>query len=140
MIPRKANVEYSVSHVPGRFLVRTNDGATNFRIASVPEHDLSPAAWRDWQAGSDSVFIEGINAFRRHVVVAERAAGLRRLRVVRLADNATHFITLSRSGVRRLSHRQHRLRGRHAPLQLLLLRRAADDLSSTISRSARGRC
>jgi oligopeptidase B len=93
MIPRRPNVEYSVEHVPGRFLIHTNDGAVNFRIVSAPESDQSPAAWRDWQPGSDSVFIESLEVFRNYVVVSERAEGLRRLRVVRLADHATHFIT-----------------------------------------------
>jgi oligopeptidase B len=91
--PRRANVLYSIDHVPGRFLVRTNDGATNFKIVSTAETDIGPAGWRDWQRASDSVYIEGFQVFRSHVVVTERARGLRRLRVVRLADHDTHFIT-----------------------------------------------
>jgi oligopeptidase B len=93
LIPRQADVQYFPEHVPGSFLIRTNEGATNFRIVRTPEADLSRTAWRDWQAGSDSVFIEGLEAFRSHVVVSERANGLRRLRVVRLAGKDTHFIT-----------------------------------------------
>jgi oligopeptidase B len=93
LVPRQANVLYSVDHVPGRFLILTNDGATNFRIVSAPEADASRQAWRDWQPASDSVFIEDLVVFRSHVVVSERAEGLRRLRVVRLPDRATHFIT-----------------------------------------------
>jgi oligopeptidase B len=45
--PRRANVEYSVDHIPGRFLIHTNDGATNFRIAVTPESDIRPAAGWD---------------------------------------------------------------------------------------------
>jgi oligopeptidase B len=93
LLPRRADVLYTPDHVPGRFLILTNDGATNFRIVSTPEGDASTAAWRDWQPASDSVFIEGLDVFRSHVVVSERAGGLRRLRVVRLADRATHFVT-----------------------------------------------
>ena len=91
--PRRANVEYSVDHVDGRFLIYTNDGAKNFRIVTVPEGDPSPANWRDWQAGSDSVFIEGFDVTRRFVVSQERAGGLRRLKVTELATGTAHFIT-----------------------------------------------
>lgn len=93
LLPRRPNVLYSPDHVPGAFLILTNDGATNFRIVSTPENDASRESWRDWQPASDSVFVESLDVFRSHVVVAERARGLRRLRVVRLADRATHFIT-----------------------------------------------
>jgi oligopeptidase B len=90
--PRRPDVLYTPDHLPGRFLLLTNDGATNFRVVSMPEGGGSPAG-RDWQPASDSVFIEGLDVFRSHVVVSERTSGLRRLRVVRLADGATHFVT-----------------------------------------------
>ena len=93
LLPRRPDVLSTPDHVPGRFLILTNDGATNFRIVSAPEDDASPAKWRDWQPASDSVFIEGLDVFRTHVVMSERAGGLRRLRVVRLADNEVHFVT-----------------------------------------------
>jgi oligopeptidase B len=93
LVPRRADVLYSVDHIPGRFLILTNDGATNFRIVSAPESDASRTAWQDWQPASDSVFIEDLVVLRSHVVVSERAEGLRRLRVVKLANRDTHFIT-----------------------------------------------
>jgi oligopeptidase B len=93
LVPRQPNVLYSVDHIPGHFLILTNDGATNFRIVGTPEQDVSRTAWRDWQPVSDSIFIEDVVVFRSHAVVSERADGLRRLRVVRLADHDTHFIT-----------------------------------------------
>ncbi|MGH7559695.1 MAG: S9 family peptidase [Gemmatimonadales bacterium] len=90
---RRPGVEYSVVHIDGAFLIHTNDGATNFRIVKTPETDASPAAWRDWLPASDSVFIEFLDVTRRYTVVAERAAGLRRLRVVDNQSGASHFIT-----------------------------------------------
>ena len=93
LVPRRPMVEYSADHVPGAFLIRTNDGATNFRIVHTPEEDSRPKRWRDWLPASDSVFVESFSVFRAHVVVSERANGLRRLRVVRSADRGTHFIT-----------------------------------------------
>jgi oligopeptidase B len=90
---RRPGVEYSGDHIDQGFLSRTNDGATNFRIVRAPETDASPRNWRDWLAGSDSVFIEYFSVTRRYTVVAERSVGLRRLRVVENASGNTHFIT-----------------------------------------------
>lgn len=93
LAPRRPNVEYSVDHIDGAFLMITNDGARNFRIVRIPEDDFSPAKWTEWQPHSDSVFIEGVEPFKHYVVVTERSGGLPRLRVRDLTTNTTHFIT-----------------------------------------------
>ncbi len=90
---RRAGVEYSVDHVDGGFLIQTNDGATNFRLVRAPEADASPANWRDVLPASDSVFVEFFDVTRRFTIVAERAGGLRRLRVIDNAGGGTHFVT-----------------------------------------------
>ena len=91
--PRRANIEYSVDHIDGAFLMVTNDSARNFRIVRIPEADFSRARWTDWVPGNDSVFIEGIEPFRNYVVVSERSSGLPRLRVIDLATRGVHYIT-----------------------------------------------
>ncbi|HXE57534.1 MAG TPA: S9 family peptidase [Gemmatimonadales bacterium] len=94
---RRPNVEYSVEHADGFFLILTNDRARNFRIVRAPEADPSPANWTDWLPHRDTVFVEGVDAFRRFVVVSERAGGLRRLRVTELASGRTHYVTFPES-------------------------------------------
>ncbi|MEP7064456.1 MAG: S9 family peptidase [Gemmatimonadota bacterium] len=91
--PRRADVEYTVDHIDGAFLMVTNDSARNFKIVRIPETDLSPSKWTDWVPQSDSVFIEGLEAFKHYVVVAERSGGLPRLRVIDLATRDVHYIT-----------------------------------------------
>ena len=91
--PRRANVEYSVDHIAGAFLMVTNDDARNFKIVRIPENDFSPAKWTDWLPSNDSVFVEGVEPFRNYVVVTERSGGLRRLRVTNLATKATSYVT-----------------------------------------------
>ncbi|MEO7038834.1 MAG: S9 family peptidase [Gemmatimonadaceae bacterium] len=91
--PRRPNVEYSVDHIDGAFLMVTNDGARNFKIVRIPEAELSPSKWTDWVPQNDSVFIEGIEPFKRFVVVSERSGGLPRLRVIDLITHAVHYIT-----------------------------------------------
>ena len=90
---RRPNVEYSVDHAEGFFLIYTNDGARNFRVVRAPEADPSPARWTDWLAHRDSVFVEGVDAFRNFVVTSERSGGLRRLRVADLRSGNAHYIT-----------------------------------------------
>ena len=91
--PRRAGVEYNIEHGDGYFLLYTNDQARNFRILRAPDTGAPPASWTDWLPHSDSVFIEGVDAFKRYVVVSQRSGGLRRLRVTDLTTNASHYIT-----------------------------------------------
>jgi oligopeptidase B len=90
---RREGVEYSVDHAPGMFLIYTNDGATNFRIVQAPETDPSPPNWTDWLPERNSVFIEGFDVFKNHVVVFERADGLRRFRVSDPSGSRSHYVT-----------------------------------------------
>ncbi len=91
--PRRPGVEYSVEHGAEWFYIYTNEGATNFKIVRAPTEEPGPAHWRDWLPHREDVFVEGIEVFRRHAVVTERADGLRRLRVVDLATGEAHHIT-----------------------------------------------
>ncbi|MGH7539066.1 MAG: S9 family peptidase [Gemmatimonadales bacterium] len=91
--PRRPTVEYSVEHADGFFLIYTNDQAKNFRIVRAPEADPAPANWVDWLPHRDSVFVEGVDAFQRFIVVRERAGGLRRLRVTDLETARSRFVT-----------------------------------------------
>ena len=86
--PRRPDVEYDVTHAGDRFLICTNDGARNFRIVSAPESD--PARWTDWLPGSDSVFVEDLQVFKRHAVVSQRRGGLQQFRVVPLDGRPAH--------------------------------------------------
>jgi oligopeptidase B len=90
---RRAGVEYNIDHTEGMFLMYTNDGATNFKILRAPDTDPSPASWADWLPYRDSVFVEGVDAFKRYVVVSERSGGLRRLRITSLRDKTTKYIS-----------------------------------------------
>jgi oligopeptidase B len=93
--PRRPNVEYAVEHGDGFFLLYTNEEARNFRITRLAETDLGSvgARWTDWLPHRDSVFVEGVDAFKAYVVVSERSGGLRRLRVTDARTNVSHYVT-----------------------------------------------
>ena len=95
LAPRRDGVEYDVEPIDGGFLIRTNAGGSrNFRVVHAPERDPSPVNWRDWLPHRDSAFVEGVDAFRQFIVVSERTAGMRRLRVLEPSGRSAHTIAL----------------------------------------------
>ena len=80
-LARERGHEYEIDHYRGRFTIRTNAGARNFRLMEADEDRIERAAWRELVAHSDDVLVEGFELFRDHLVVAERHEGLTRLRV-----------------------------------------------------------
>ncbi|MDP9075223.1 MAG: S9 family peptidase [Actinomycetota bacterium] len=91
--PRRQGVEYSVDHAdlgPGVgdvFLILTNaGGAENFALMRAPAGDPGRANWQTVLAHRPEVRLESVDCFAGHYVVAERADGLERIRVIRLSD------------------------------------------------------
>ena len=90
-LPRRRGHEYDIDHYRGRFTIRTNDGARNFRLLEAEGDPPPPDAWRELLPHREDVLITGFELFRDHLVVAERQDGLTRLRVRRW-DGAEHHI------------------------------------------------
>jgi oligopeptidase B len=86
--PRRAGVEYSVSHHGDRFFITTNDGAPNFRLVSAPVSDPSPEQWTEVLPHRPDVKVDSTDTFRDHLVVYEREAGLRQISILELASLA----------------------------------------------------
>jgi oligopeptidase B len=80
--PRERNVEYSVSHVGDRFIIRTNLDAENFRLMEAPVANPGRENWRELIPGRDDVFLQGVEVFSDFMVVTERREGLRHLRII----------------------------------------------------------
>jgi oligopeptidase B len=95
--PRRANVEYALDHIDGAFLLTTNDGAQNFKVMRIPDDQVGTGQWTEFIPASDSVFIEYLEPFKKDLVVVQRSGGLRRLRVIDLKDNSSHYITFPES-------------------------------------------
>lgn len=82
-LPRQANHEYRVRHVPGWFYVISNRDAHNFRLMRTPEDRIgSRASWEEVVPHRDDVLLQDVEVFADHVVVSERKSGLTRLRVI----------------------------------------------------------
>jgi oligopeptidase B len=75
-------VEYSVSNVGDRFIIRTNLDAENFRLMEAPVANPGRENWRELISGRDDVFLQGVEVFADFMVVTERSDGLRHLRII----------------------------------------------------------
>ncbi len=79
--PRQHWLEYYVEHHGDRFLVRTNDGAENFALVEAPVTSPSKEHWRTVIPHRGDTLIEGVHAFRDHLVVYERRGGIKHIRI-----------------------------------------------------------
>jgi len=91
LAPRERDVEYQADHLHGRWVIRTNDGALNFKLATAPTDAGARSQWRDWIAHRDDVYIDGFELFDGFTAIAERSQGLERLRLVR-ADGGEEYV------------------------------------------------
>ncbi|HEX8365692.1 MAG TPA: S9 family peptidase [Allosphingosinicella sp.] len=77
--PRRPKLIYSADAAHGRLWILANDEHVNFRLASADP--AAPGAWETVIPGSDEAYLRGVTAFRDHLVVEERLAGLDQIRL-----------------------------------------------------------
>ena len=81
-LPRVRDHEYQVEHANGRWIVRTNWQAKNFRIVAVKPGDESDRTrWTDLVAHRDDAFVDAYDVSKRFLTIEEHAGGLRKLRI-----------------------------------------------------------
>jgi oligopeptidase B len=92
VLPRAPGHEYDADFDDGRFYIRTNKGAKNFRIVSAPR--ATPTRdWKEVVPRDPHVKIEAQDFFRDYVVVSERENGLPYLRVIDKRTRASHRVS-----------------------------------------------
>ncbi|BDU74465.1 S9 family peptidase [Mesoterricola silvestris] len=92
LLPREKGHKYKVDHREGLFYLRTNKGALDFRIVTVPAGDPGTAAWKTFVAPRDGVHVEGLELFKGFAVVREKREGLATFRVLDFATGKWHEI------------------------------------------------
>jgi oligopeptidase B len=82
--PREREFLYSADHLGGRWIIRTNWQAPNYRIMTVADGHAARgrAGWADLIPASDTVFIEDFKPFNGFLAVEERSEGNKKLRIV----------------------------------------------------------
>jgi oligopeptidase B len=84
LAPREREFRYNADHVAGRWIVKTNWNAKNYRLVTVADADAAKgrSAWKDLVPASDTVFVEDFKPFHGFVAVEERSGGNKRLRIL----------------------------------------------------------
>jgi oligopeptidase B len=90
-LPRQRDHEYHVEHLDGRWFIRTNWNAPNFRLmeATVGEEG-DRSKWREVLPHRDDAFVHGFDVFRGFLAIEERSGAMRKIRI-RPLDGGTDF-------------------------------------------------
>jgi oligopeptidase B len=81
-LPRERDHEYQVEHANGRWIVRTNYQAKNFRIVDVARGaEGDRTKWKDVVAHRDDAFVDAYDVARDFLTIEEHSGGLRKLRI-----------------------------------------------------------
>jgi oligopeptidase B len=82
VLARRAKVRHSADHLRGRWIVRTNEGAPNFRLVQAPESAPDDRRrWRTLVPGRESATLEGFALLKRGIAIEERVDADRRVRL-----------------------------------------------------------
>jgi oligopeptidase B len=92
--PREREFLYDVDHLDGRWLIRTNWQAPNYRLMAVADAQAARgrAAWKDVVPTSADVFLQDFKPFDTFLAIEERSEGNKRLRILR-PDGKSSFVT-----------------------------------------------
>ena len=91
--PRQKDRLYVIEHYKGKFYVITNNDAQNFRLMETPAERTGSGNWREVIPHREDVLLEGMSVFENHLVLQERARGLRQMRIIRQNDGNEHYIS-----------------------------------------------
>ena len=95
VLPRQRDHIYDLDHLDGRFVIRTNAGAKNFRLIEVAEARVADrSAWRDVIPASADTLVEDFALSRHYIAATVRTGGLRKVEVLP-AKGAAFFVDAS---------------------------------------------
>ncbi|VAW26326.1 Protease II [hydrothermal vent metagenome] len=90
--PRMEKVEYEIAYQGGRFLIRTNYKAKNFRLMETPLDKTGIENWKEIIPDREDVLLEEVEVFDKFFVVAERKDGLLRFRIFNTKDDTDQYL------------------------------------------------
>jgi oligopeptidase B len=92
IVARQPEHEYDVEHRGNLFYIRTNKGATNFRVVTAPVSDPAEKNWKEFIAHRPLVKIDGVDLFKDHAVLSEWENGLQQIEILNFKTNKRHRI------------------------------------------------
>ena len=93
LLPREEKHEFELDHFRGRFYIRTNRGAPDFRLVEAPEDDPG-RGWRDVVPAEDGTHLEDFELFDSHLALFLRRRGRQELEVRRWDDGDARAVPL----------------------------------------------
>jgi oligopeptidase B len=94
LAPRERDVRYDADHIAGRWIIKTDWKAPNYRLMAVADAEIGDRGrWKELLPYDPAVFIQGFSLFRDYLVINERSEGLLRLRLVpwQAPEKASHI-------------------------------------------------
>ena len=93
LAPRLRDFEYDADHLDGKWVIRTNWDAQNFRVMTLADGQAwgNRDLWQELVPHSPEVLISGLTLFNGFIAVSERSGGLQRVRV-RNRDGSEEFV------------------------------------------------
>ncbi|HEV7559320.1 MAG TPA: S9 family peptidase, partial [Kofleriaceae bacterium] len=82
-LPRAKDHLYTIDHIDGHFVIRTNANAKNFRLVQVAEgHEAERSEWRDLIPARDDQLVEDFAVYHHFVAATVRTGGQRKVLVL----------------------------------------------------------
>ncbi len=90
--PRIKNVLYSVQVSEEHFIIRTNWNAHNFRLMECSFAQTEHTNWKEILPHREEVLVQGVEVFKKFMVVSERKDGLAQFRVRSLTSQEEYYL------------------------------------------------
>lgn len=89
---RVRDFEYAADHLNGRWVIRTNWKAPNYKLMTLNESANigKRDTWQEFIAHKDDVFIEGFELFNDFIAIEERSNALLRIRTLSNSDKVEY--------------------------------------------------
>ena len=92
-LPRERDLEYYPDHLDGRWIIRTNWQAPNYRLMEANVGDEGDRAkWRELLAHREDAFVDGFDLFRDFLAIEERSDAMRKIRIRPWGDGKDFYI------------------------------------------------
>ena len=90
--PRERDHEYNVSHFQNKLYITTNWDAKNFRLMETTVDKPGKENWKEVIAHREETLLEGVELFKKYMVVDERTGGLSQLRIINQETGDEHYL------------------------------------------------
>jgi len=82
--PREREFRYNADHVGGRWIIRTNIDAPNYKLMTLADADAAKgrSGWTDLVPHDPNVFIEDFKPFDSFIAIEQRSGGNKKIRLL----------------------------------------------------------